>query len=170
MPAEDHASRPTRRQTAARLGALVLALGTGALAGCALMPGHEPPRVSVVGIERVAGEGMELRFALRLRVQNPSAQPIEYDGIWLELDVNGRPLASGVSAERGTVPRYGEVLVNLPVSVSATAAVRQMLGLTDGLPRGELPYAVRGRLSGGPLGGLLGTVRFSSEGVIKLPN
>jgi LEA14-like dessication related protein len=133
-------------------------------AGCAGLPGSEPLNVNVVGLDKLQGEGFELRFAVRLRVQNPNSIAIDYDGISLNLDVNGRALASGVSPERGSVPRYGEAVISVPVSVSAVAAVRQMLGLADGTARGELPYKLRGRL-GGPFGG----AGFSTEGTLKLP-
>ncbi len=150
------------RRRAALLAAVFPIL---AATGCAVMPGSEPPRVNIVGLEKMQGEGFELRFGVKLRVQNPNSIPIEYDGLSMELDVNGRALASGVSADKGTVPRYGEAIITIAVSVSAVAAVRQMLGLADGSARGELPYALRGRLGGGLLGG----TRFSSEGTLKLP-
>lgn len=157
---------PARRSAAISLAATI----AGALlSGCASLPGREPPKVNLVGIERLKGEGFELRFAVKLRVQNPNESAIEFDGIALDLDVNGRPLASGVSAEAGTVPRFGEIVVTVPVSVSASAAVRQMIGLIDGAPRGEMPYAVRGRFAGGGVGSLLGGTRFSAEGSLKLP-
>jgi hypothetical protein len=48
--------------------------------------------------------------------------------------------------------------------------VRQMLGLTDGLPRGELPYRLRGRFSGGRIARWMGTEpTFTTEGALKLP-
>lgn len=135
------------------------------VAGCAGLPGQEPLKLNVVGLEKLPGEGFELRLAVKLRIQNPNTIAVDYDGIALDLDVNGRPLASGVSSDRGTVPRFGEALVTVQVSVSAVAAVRQMLGLMDGSVRGELPYALRGRLGGG----VLGSIAFASEGTLKLP-
>jgi LEA14-like dessication related protein len=151
----------TRRRFALSLAAAPLLV----TAGCAGLPGFEPLRVNVVGMDKLAGEGFELRFALKLRVQNPNSMAVDYDGLSLKLDLNGRALASGVSADRGTVPRFGEALITVPISVSAVAAVRQMLGLADGTVRGEMPYVVRGRLGGGVLGG----VTFSTEGTLKLP-
>jgi hypothetical protein len=152
---------PQRRRAATLLAALPL-LG---LKACATWPGNEPPRASVVGIESLSGEGLELRFAVKLRLQNPNDVPIEYDGITIELDLNGKTLASGVSAERGTVPRFGEAVLTVPVSVSAFSALRQAIGLADGSANPEWPYALRGRLSSGPFG----SVRFAAEGTLRLP-
>ncbi len=155
-------TRPIARRHAALLLAALPTLG---LASCALLPGREAPRVSVVGVESLKGEGLELRFAIKLRVQNPNDSPIEYDGISIELDFNGKTLASGVSGERGSVPRFGEALVTIPISVSAFSAIRQAFGLADGSASAEWPYALRGRLSVG----LFGSIPFASEGRLKLP-
>ena len=90
---------PTRRVFAS----LAATVGVAVLTGCAALPNREPLRVNLVGLERLKGEGFELRFAVKLRVQNPNESAIEFDGISIDLDVNGRPLASGVSAEAGSV-------------------------------------------------------------------
>jgi LEA14-like dessication related protein len=152
---------PTRRHL------IVTALAAAPLfvAGCATLQGQEALRVNVVGLEKLEGEGFELRFAVKLRVQNPNTSGVDFDGIALDLDVNGRALANGVSSARGSIPRFGETVVTVPVSVSAIAAVRQMLGLIDGNAKGELPYKLRGRLGGG----VFGSQSFSSEGTLKLP-
>lgn len=152
-----------RRATAAMAG--LAALAAVALGACAGLPGSDPPRVNVVGVESLKGEGLEIRFAIKLRVQNPNDTPIEFDGISIELDLNGKSLASGVSGERGTVPRFGEAIITVPVTVSAFAAIRQVLGVTGGSAGSEWPYALTGRLSGG----MFGSVRFSSQGTLRLP-
>ena len=143
-----------------------LTLGAAALAlsGCASLVGREPVRVNVVGVEPLRGEGLEARLALKLRVINPNDVAISYDGLSVELDVRGQPFASGVSNERGEVPRFGEAVITLPVSVSALSMVRQALGMARGGNQ-RIDYVLRGRLAGTALGG----VRFSSRGEIELP-
>lgn len=138
---------------------------TVATAGCAVLGSREPPRINIVGLERLTGDGFELRFDVKLRVQNPNDGVLEFDGLSLDLEVNGRPLATGVSAAKASIPRFGETVVSIPVSVNAVAAVRQMLGLGDGSLRGELPYAIRGRLGGGIMGG----TPFQAQGTLRLP-
>lgn len=136
-----------------------------ALGGCAGMSARDPVRISLVGMEPLQGEGFELRFALRLRVQNPNDSDIDFDGVSVALDVNGRPFAAGVSADKGHVPRFGEAVISIPVSVPALTALRQALGFTDGGDIGRLPYVLSGKLAGGPLG----TQRFSEKGTLDLP-
>lgn len=134
------------------------------LAGCAALQPNDPLRVEVVGIEPAESQGLELRLAIKLRIQNPNEGAVSYDGTALELDVNGQTLATGVSDQKGSVPRYGESILVVPVSISAMNAVRQALVFTDGKQRDELPYVLRGKLAGGAFG----TVRFTKEGAIGI--
>jgi LEA14-like dessication related protein len=135
-----------------------------ALAGCAALAGRDPLRVELVGIEPAQGQGLELRLAVKLRVQNPNDDAVEFDGTALELEVNGQTLATGVSDQRGSVPRYGEAVLVVPMSISAMNAVRQALVFADGKPPEAVPYVLRGKLAGGTFGAL----RFTKEGSIAI--
>ena len=134
------------------------------LAGCATI-GADALRVNVVGVEPLQGEGMELRFAVKLRVQNPNDASVDFDGVAVDLELNGRSLATGVSDARGSVPRFGETVIVVPVSISAFAALRQVLAFTDGTKRDEIPYVVSGKLAGAGFG----SVRFSQSGTMRMP-
>ena len=163
-------SRPDARYARyARLGA-ILAVITLALNGCAGLFGGDPLRVSVAGIEPVDGQGLEMRFNVKLRVQNPNESAVNFDGVSLALELNGKPFASGVSDQSGTVPRFGETVVNVPLTVPAFAAVRQVFALAgavqaDSAQSGQIPYILRGKLAGG----LTGTTRFVDQGTLSLP-
>lgn len=133
------------------------------LAGCAALSGRDPLRVDVAGIEPLPGEGLELRLAIRLRVQNPNETPVEFDGAALDLEVDGRTLASGVTDRAGSVPRFGEAVVTVPVTISAWNALRQAMRLADGSPRDALPVVLRGKLAAGAFG----TVRFAKDATLR---
>ena len=114
-----------------------------ALGACAALSGRDPVQVNVVGIEPLPGQGLELRMAVKLRIQNPNETPIEFDGIALDLDVRGTGFASGVSDQRGSVPRFGETVLVVPVSVSATSMLRQVINFATG-DRAKVSYELRG--------------------------
>lgn len=142
---------------------LCLALVAAPLAGCALSPFADPLRVELVGFDGLPGEGMELRFLVKLRVQNPNDREMAYDGVALDLDLRGQRFASGVAPLSGTVPRYGETVLAVPVTASAIALARQMLSVLRESERGgvgKLAYALRGKLGGVGLTG----ARFESTG------
>ena len=134
------------------------------LAGCAGLGLGEPVNVNLVGLDPLPGEGLEVRMAVKLRIQNPNETVIDFDGISITLDVRGSAFATGVSGERGSVPRFGETVVTVPVSVSALAAVRQVMGLAAS-QQPRVDYVLHGRLSGAGFGG----IRFESKGEIGLP-
>lgn len=136
-----------------------------ALTACALFPNRDPLNINVVGIDPLPGQGLEVRMAVRLRLQNPNETTIEYSGVALELDVNDRLLASGVSDQQGSIGRFSEVVLVVPVSVSAFAALRQAVGLTETGRLDNLPYTLRGKLAGG----VFGTMRFEDSGTLSLP-
>jgi LEA14-like dessication related protein len=135
------------------------------MASCASMSRRDPVEVYVVGIEPLQGAGLELRMLVKLRVQNPNEAPIEYNGVSLSMDVQGKRFASGVSNETGTIPRFGEAVISVPVSASALRMVRGAMQVFGAEATGKIEYELRGKLAGS----LANTVRFSSKGEMELP-
>jgi LEA14-like dessication related protein len=135
-----------------------------ALAGCAGMPGLDALNVTLAGIDALPSQGMEVRMAVKLRVQNPNDTPVEFDGVALSLEVRGHDFASGVSNAKGSVPRFGETVLVVPMTVSATALLRQAYSFATG-ERSKLDFVARGKLAGS---GFSGT-RFESRGEFDLP-
>jgi LEA14-like dessication related protein len=149
-----------------RVCAAMLLLAMLLLAACASMPAKDPLQVTVAGIESLTGEGMEIRLLVKLRVQNPNDTPVDFNGAALNLDVMGRRFASGVSDQPGTVPRFGEAIVAVPVTVSMMRMARQVFGMLDGKPVDKITYAMNGKLNGASL---FGTQRFTASGEFELP-
>jgi LEA14-like dessication related protein len=136
------------------------------LGGCAGMPGHEPVQVTVADIESLPSEGLEMRMLVKLRVQNPNDTPIEYDGVYLKIEVQGNTFATGVSDEHGTIPRFGESVVNVPLTASGLRIAFSALGmLVDGKPPESLRYRMDGKLNGP----MFGSTTFQSQGELKIP-
>jgi hypothetical protein len=139
-----------------------------ALAACASLPRTEPLQVTVAGIEPLQeqGEGLELRLLAKLRVQNPNDAAFDFDGAYVRLDVLGKTFATGVSDQAGTVPRFGEAVVYVPVTVSMLRMARQVMGVLDGKPVDRIDYVLEGKLNGT---GFLSSRRFQSRGEFALP-
>lgn len=144
---------------------LLLALGALQFGGCASFLRHEPVQVIVAGVEPLQGEGLELRMLVKLRIQNPNEAPLEFNGVSLQLDVQGKRFATGVSDMVGSVPRFGETVVTVPVSISVFNMARQAIGVVAEEYRGPLAYEMTGKLVGPQFSG----VRFSSSGEFSLP-
>ena len=135
---------------------LLLVVVTLMLSACATLPGREPIQVNVAGIESLpGGEDLEVRMLVKLRVQNPNEAPIDYDGVSLKLDVQGQTYASGVSAERGTIPRFGEAVIAVPVTISTVRVALQVFELMrDGKAPEKIKYKLNGRLGGSVFGSI----------------
>lgn len=71
-----------------------------------------------------------------------------------------------MSDQGGSIPRFSETVLTVPVSVSAFSVLRQTLGLSQTQSLNNLPYVLRGKLAGG----LFGTMRFVDRGTLDLPN
>ena len=142
------------------------------ISGCAALAGRDAPLVQVVGMAPLPSEDLELRFGLKLRVQNPDDLAIAYDGVAVELNLDGYGLASGVSDQQGEIPRFGETVVTVPITVSAFAALRQLFGRLGqrGAPlqstnTGPLKYELVGKF--GAASGF-NPIRFRASGQFSL--
>lgn len=135
------------------------------LGACAGLSPRDPLQVDLAGIRALPGEELEVRFLVRLRVLNPNDTAVSYRGLALALEIDSAPLARGVSDQSGEVPRFGEVLLEVPMAVSAFSATRQLWKLSQARPTGRIPYRLHGKLASGPFG----SHRFSSEGTLDWP-
>ena len=146
--------------------AVLLTFVGAVLAACAGTGLREPLRVNLAGLESIPGEGMEARFLAKIRVQNPNEVAIAYNGISAQLDLNGKSFASGVSDASGEIPRFGEGVIDMPLTVPATAIVGQVLGIVTGGVPTKGTYHVRGFINTGTFG----RAPFDSTGEVDLPN
>ena len=147
---------------------VVLALLSVMLAACAMLQRTEPLQVTVAGIEPMQGQGMELRMLVKLRVQNPNDVPVDYNGVSVKIDVQGNTFATGVSDEAGSVPRFGESIVSVPVTASAMRMVRGALGMMGSKNPAagrKVSYSLTGKLHGSTFS----SVSFETKGDLELP-
>ena len=144
---------------------VLLALGALLSAGCASLQGREPLQVIIAGIEPLQGEGLELRMLVKLRIQNPNDLPLDYNGVSVQMAVRGKRFATGVSDAAGSVPRFGETIVAVPVSISIFRIAHQAIDIMSDEYRGKLKYEMTGKLAGPTFHG----AHFRSSGEFTLP-
>ena len=145
--------------------ALILCAALGTATGCATLQGRDPLQVTVAGIEPLQGQGMELRMLVKLRVQNPNDEPVDYNGVALAMDVQGKTFATGVSDASGSIPRFSEAVIEVPVTASAFRMLGQAVGMMTGDAKGKIDYEMKGKLSSSAFK----TVRFQTKGNFELP-
>lgn len=145
--------------------ALALFVAAGFTTSCASLQSRDPLQVTVAGVESLEGQGMELRLLVKLRVQNPNDAPVDYNGVAVEMNVQGKTFATGVSDAHGSVPRFGESVIEVPVTASAFRMARQALGMMKGGVGSTIKYQLTGKLNGSGFS----SVRFKNEGDLELP-
>ena len=145
---------------------LIIAAGV-MLAACSTLSMRDPPNVTVAGVQPLQGEGFEMRMLVKLRVQNPNDSPIDYNGVSLALEVEDKTFATGVSDQAGTVPRFGEAVIEVPVTISAMNMARQVMGAMGGggKPLQKIDYMLNGKLHGSTFS----SVKFKTAGSLDLP-
>jgi LEA14-like dessication related protein len=150
-----------------RCRTLIVAMVLGPLlAACAALQPRDPLQVTVAGIEPVQeqGQALELRMMVKLRVQNPNDAPVDYNGVSVEMAVQGKTFATGVSDAAGSVPRFGESVIAVPVTISALRMARQAMGLMRGDGTNKIQYEMKGKLSASAFS----STRFSTKGEFDL--
>jgi len=133
--------------------------------GCASMKARDPLQVTVAGIEPLQGQGLEMRMNVKLRVQNPNDTPLEFNGVAVQMDVQGKTFATGVTDAAGSVPRFGETVITVPVTISAFRMARQAMGLMGGGGLNKIEYEMNGKLNGSGFS----TRRFNTKGSFDFP-
>jgi hypothetical protein len=100
-------------------------------------------------------------------VQNPNDSQIDYNGVSVSLDVQNKTFATGVSDQAGSVPRFGEAVIEVPVTISAMNMARQALGALGGGGKSiqKIDYVLNGKLHSSTFS----SVKFKTAGSLDLP-
>jgi len=122
---------------------------------------YEPLDVRVIGIRALDSSPFEQRLRIDLRVVNPNPREIAATGMALNLNVNGQPLARGVSDQAVVVPRLGEAVTHIDVGTSLFDIARQLVTLSE--RRAEVTYGIDGRLF---LSGMRPSIHFEESGIL----
>lgn len=133
------------------------------LAGCASLGDYDQPTVDVIGIQPETREGQQ-GFVIRLRITNPNATALAFDGISYRLSVAGHDLVTGVANDLPEIAGYGQA----DVSLSAVPSVLGGLALLAELmsrPVDALDYRLSIKLDPA---GRIGAFRIEREGKIDL--
>lgn len=148
-----------QRGVAAGLWLLLAAL----LGGCATLgPAWQPPRLSLVNLRLAGATLFEQRFVAQIRVQNPNDRVLAIRGFSFDLEVNGEPLASGVSDRALSVPAFGEALTEVYATTTLASLIRQFAALDRAQ---SFRYRLYGRIR---LAGLGGAIPFNFEGEVPV--
>jgi LEA14-like dessication related protein len=137
------------------------------LSGCAGVGKQlDPPQVSLANIRVEEVSGLETAFEIQMRVFNANDVDLKVKGIKAELEINGRPFATGVSNSPVEIPSYGTELVTVTVYSSVIKMFKSVYGLKESE---ELKYRLNGKISVSAGNNMMPTsLPFESEGQVSL--
>lgn len=128
----------------ARLLAITFAL---LLAACSGLPLHAlPPRVSIADVEVKSLSLLEQKFDVGLRVANPNDFDLKIEGLDFELEVNGRPFATGLARVSTLVPAASSTVLRVDAIMESKNLIRQIRTLPPETLKAGVPYRIRGRV------------------------
>ena len=134
------------------------------LSNCAGVGQHlEPPRITLAHIQVQEFTGFEAVFQIKLRVFNTNDIDLKVKGIEADLEINGKPFATGVSRAAVNIPSFGTELVPLTVYSSVIDIVKGIHGLKKAE---QLKYRLKGKLRVAGENLMSTTLPFESEGQV----
>ena len=135
------------------------------LSACASMVGlSQKPEITLTGVDLLEWGLFQQRFVLRLRIQNPNDADMPISSLAFAVELDGKPFATGDSAQAVTVPGQGEAQLDVVVS----SDLRRLLGPwreSEKSGRQRIGSLIHGRLT---LAGA-GSIPFERRGDLPMP-
>ena len=119
------------------------------LIGCASVNDTKPPSIQLSNLRLGNGGLLNQEMLIEIRIGNPNNFELPLTGLTFKLEVNGQPLADGLSNATVTVPRLGYATVPVTGNTNILSIFRQLtfLGKTD-----KITYRFHGTAYVGRLG------------------
>ncbi len=158
---------------AARRRTLLAGVAAALFAGCTSL-GEERVEVHLVSVTLQEATPLEQRVGLALRFQNRGATDLTVDGLAFRIEASGTTIATGVSSQVFTIPRFGETRVDVEATSTLAGVVRQVLDLQrqSGLAEPRLRYRLYGTANLVPqvlVIGRAGSFGFDTVNELPLP-
>lgn len=119
----------------------------GALSACSGLPFNaQAPRVSVADVEIKSLGLLEQKLDLGLRVANPNDFDLRIEALDFELEVNGRPFATGLSRVSTLVAAASMSVLRVDAVMQSKNLIRQIRTLPADVLKEGVPYRIRGRV------------------------
>lgn len=135
------------------------------LSGCIMFSSdYETPSVHVTTFKALPTTGLAPRFELGLNIINPNRQPLELDGIYYTIEIEGHRILAGVSNQLPVIAAYGEGNITLEASANIINSLRLLAELSQ-QQRDQFKYEINIKLD---VGALRPNLRVKKGGEISL--
>jgi LEA14-like dessication related protein len=136
------------------------------LCSCAgtMSPDFDPPVVSLRTFKLLPQESVSPRFEIVLHIINPNRDPLNLEGIYYTVGIEGYNVLSGVSNTLPTVEPYGDANITLEANVDLFRGIKLIASLMQE-PRDTFQYSFDAKLD---LGGFSPNIKVQEEGEFNL--
>jgi LEA14-like dessication related protein len=114
------------------------------IAGCALAPDLEAPRLSLVQVSMTSADIFSQQFRVRMHVQNPNDRELPIRGIDYKLFLEGDAFAEGVADQPFVVPALGETEFDMTVRTNFVSGLGRLVSRLNG--RQQMNYLIEGKV------------------------
>jgi LEA14-like dessication related protein len=127
-----------------RLLVLLLPLGIVACSGLPL--NAVPPRISVAEVDLKHFGLFEQRFDVGLRVSNPNDFDLTVEALEFEIELNGRPFATGLTRVSTLIPATSSTVMRVDAFTQSRHVLQQFKTLPPESLKDGVPYRIQGRI------------------------
>ncbi len=105
-------------------GVMVL-MWTFSVLGCAsLQSQQKPPKVDLTSLYLLPAQGLSQRFNIGIKILNVDRQPLDIQGLHVQLELDGLTLMEGAAPLALSVEGYNEATANVVVSSNLLSSLR----------------------------------------------
>ena len=144
---------------------IVLSL-TWLLAGCAALGiDYQRPELSLVNVRSLGGSGIDQRFSLSFRIDNPNPVSLPVSGIDYQVALNGMRFVTGATDRDFTIAAHGDTVFDVAVEANLLDSARVLLDLFR-QRRDRVDYSLDARIHTGLA--LMRSVDVGRSGTVSL--
>ena len=137
------------------------------VSGCATVRSdYDKPKIDVVGITNTPASSAILEFAIQLRITNPNAEPLELDGLFYELRLDGIDVVTGTARDLPPIAGYSSETVSVDSAAGLISSLRFASKVVESGGLTAIPYTLRVKL--GTTSRWIPATTVTEEGLIDL--
>lgn len=98
--------------------------------GCAaLHPGYEEPTVGLKTFRLIPSDGLVPEFEIGLHIINPNRDPLNIEGLYYTVEVEGHKVLAGVASDLPVIRGYGEDDITIIATVDLLSGAKLIRSL-----------------------------------------
>ncbi|WP_458775354.1 LEA/WHy family protein [Desulforhopalus sp. 52FAK] len=146
---------------------IIFFIGVLCLGGCAkFTSNYEEPTVGLKTFRLLPSDGIVPTFEIGLHIINPNRDPLNIDGLYYTVNIEGHKVLAGVASDLPEIKGYGEGDITIQATVDLLSGAKLIRSLLM-QPTSSLEYTFNAKLDMGPF---TPTMNIVEKGQISTDN